>query len=334
MPYKSDAQRRYFNANRKKLEAQGVDVDHWNEVSKGKKLPEKASSVQALAKQAAEATPEYKPPSPLSAFLTGLGVVGTQAGQQAGSKLYADAMIGKPNPAFSRYPGLRMDETWDQFKESLQFPFKKANPLYKRIPKDKIKLYDRIFEEYGKDAPFFTERTGRGPAAYSAKPHTVLVNLGIKDRHGGVLAHELGHAQQRKFLNSPLGRASIILPALGQLLGLGSSAMVGDEDTGRNLALASSASTLPMLGYEFDASRRGSKLLRDTLKRSGEWAKLGLGEKAIKRLAPFVGLPTYMNLAATPLLLHGVKKYLGGYGSYAKAPTFSEKIKTLVGKFK
>jgi len=42
MPYKSEAQRKYFNANRKKLEAEGVDVDHWNEESKGKKLPEKA----------------------------------------------------------------------------------------------------------------------------------------------------------------------------------------------------------------------------------------------------------------------------------------------------
>ena len=42
MPYKSEAQRKYFNANRDKLEAEGVDVDEWNESSKGKKLPEKA----------------------------------------------------------------------------------------------------------------------------------------------------------------------------------------------------------------------------------------------------------------------------------------------------
>lgn len=44
MPYKSDAQRRYFNANRKKLQAQGVDVDEWNEASRGKKLPEKVKT--------------------------------------------------------------------------------------------------------------------------------------------------------------------------------------------------------------------------------------------------------------------------------------------------
>ena len=42
MPYKSDAQRKYFNANRAKLEKQGVDVDEWNKASKGKKVPAKA----------------------------------------------------------------------------------------------------------------------------------------------------------------------------------------------------------------------------------------------------------------------------------------------------
>ncbi len=39
MPYKSRKQEIYFNANKKRLEAQGVDVDHWNRASKGKKLP-------------------------------------------------------------------------------------------------------------------------------------------------------------------------------------------------------------------------------------------------------------------------------------------------------
>jgi starvation-inducible DNA-binding protein len=40
MPYSSDAQRKFFNVNRDKLEGEGVDVDEWNESSKGKKLPE------------------------------------------------------------------------------------------------------------------------------------------------------------------------------------------------------------------------------------------------------------------------------------------------------
>ncbi len=44
MPYKSVAQERYFNANRQKLQAQGVNVAEWNAASKGKRLPPKAKA--------------------------------------------------------------------------------------------------------------------------------------------------------------------------------------------------------------------------------------------------------------------------------------------------
>jgi len=37
MPYKSEAQRKYFNANKNKFEKLGVDVDKSNKKSKGKK---------------------------------------------------------------------------------------------------------------------------------------------------------------------------------------------------------------------------------------------------------------------------------------------------------
>lgn len=43
MPFKSEAQRRYFEANKAKLEKQGVDVKEWGESSKGLKLPERSS---------------------------------------------------------------------------------------------------------------------------------------------------------------------------------------------------------------------------------------------------------------------------------------------------
>lgn len=46
MPYKSLAQERYFNANRAQMEAQGVDVNEWNQASKGMKLPKKVGSVE------------------------------------------------------------------------------------------------------------------------------------------------------------------------------------------------------------------------------------------------------------------------------------------------
>lgn len=42
MPYKSKAQAAYFNIHKKKLAKQGVDVNEWNNASKGKKLPEHA----------------------------------------------------------------------------------------------------------------------------------------------------------------------------------------------------------------------------------------------------------------------------------------------------
>jgi hypothetical protein len=42
MPYKSEAQRKYFHANKTKLEKQGVDVEEWDKESKGLKLPKKA----------------------------------------------------------------------------------------------------------------------------------------------------------------------------------------------------------------------------------------------------------------------------------------------------
>jgi hypothetical protein len=54
MPYKSDAQRGYFNAHRRQLQRQGVDVDEWNEASKGKKLPAKVKgrlAAQALRRK-------------------------------------------------------------------------------------------------------------------------------------------------------------------------------------------------------------------------------------------------------------------------------------------
>lgn len=50
MPYVSEAQERYFNANRDKLEKQGVDVDEYNQASKGLSLPERAKKKSPLAK--------------------------------------------------------------------------------------------------------------------------------------------------------------------------------------------------------------------------------------------------------------------------------------------
>lgn len=41
MPYKSEAQRRFFNSEAGKKKIGAKEVEHWNEVSKGKDLPER-----------------------------------------------------------------------------------------------------------------------------------------------------------------------------------------------------------------------------------------------------------------------------------------------------
>ncbi len=68
MPYKSLAQERYFNANRAKLEAQGVNVDEWNKASKGMKLPKKVPvPKQVKAPKAAKAPTKIKTPRAMRA---------------------------------------------------------------------------------------------------------------------------------------------------------------------------------------------------------------------------------------------------------------------------
>jgi len=49
MPYKSRAQEAYFNANRARLERQGVNVDEWNQASKGMKLPARSGGMLGAA---------------------------------------------------------------------------------------------------------------------------------------------------------------------------------------------------------------------------------------------------------------------------------------------
>jgi hypothetical protein len=43
MPYRSDAQRKFFHANEKKLKKQGVNIKEWDDASKGMSLPEHVS---------------------------------------------------------------------------------------------------------------------------------------------------------------------------------------------------------------------------------------------------------------------------------------------------
>ena len=51
MPYKSEAQRKYFNVNKKELEKEGVNVAEWNKESKGMKLPGKIIKAKSKNKK-------------------------------------------------------------------------------------------------------------------------------------------------------------------------------------------------------------------------------------------------------------------------------------------
>ena len=63
MPYRSKAQEAFFNANRAKLERQGVNVDEWNAASKGKKLPERVKPMKKAEKKKEIGIPKNAPKS-------------------------------------------------------------------------------------------------------------------------------------------------------------------------------------------------------------------------------------------------------------------------------
>ena len=46
MPYKSDAQRKYFHAHAKELMAKGVDISEWDKASRALKLPKRVKKIK------------------------------------------------------------------------------------------------------------------------------------------------------------------------------------------------------------------------------------------------------------------------------------------------
>lgn len=119
-------------------------------------------------------------------------------------------------------------------------------------------------------------------------------------KNPGVLAHEIGHHMGGKWLmrGNVIGRPSIGLGTAGALLS-------NNEDNSRNAAIAGTVGSVPMLASEFDASRRGAKLMRQMKLKGGRSA--------------FIGLPTYMLASSAPMLAHYGKKTLGGFKADAAA---------------
>jgi hypothetical protein len=118
----------------------------------------------------------------------------------------------------------------------------------------------------------------------------------------GVLAHEAGHARQPKW-SMTARNASKPLSVLGHFMTLLSK----DEDYGAAGAGLGALGMAPTLLNEADASYRGSKMLSQAARLAGKPLSLG------RRLSPWLGFPTYALATASPFVVHGVKKQLGGY---------------------
>jgi hypothetical protein len=141
------------------------------------------------------------------------------------------------------------------------------------------------------------EMIGKQPGFYNPGAEGITrpsIAYNTRFKTPGILAHELGHHTGGKLMAraNQFGRVASGIGTLGALTAT-------DENTSRNRAMTGSASFLPTLISEFDASRRGAQIMKN-LKLPG-------------RMKAFVGLPTYAIMAGAPMLAHYGKKYLGGF---------------------
>jgi hypothetical protein len=168
---------------------------------------------------------------------------------------------------------------------------------------------DKAFRNIGFKAPFDINPFY---ASYDPKRH--IVNTAPKNY--GLLAHELGHAEQYK---SPLYRKTIApLSAVGrvaQKLGVLAPIFTDNEEEARRNSLIAGGLQVPTLIEEFDSSRRGSKILKKSMSKPALTKASSGGKLArvLTALRPFGGMPTYALGAAAPYLIY---RYLKGRGLY------------------
>jgi hypothetical protein len=105
VPYKSTAQRGYFNANRKKLEAQGVDVDEWNAASKGRSLPNKVAKKPKKWMQAESSREEHA--GTKGSFSSAAARAGKSTAEYAEEKQHAPGKLGKRARLAKAFMGAR-----------------------------------------------------------------------------------------------------------------------------------------------------------------------------------------------------------------------------------
>jgi hypothetical protein len=189
---------------------------------------------------------------------------------------------------------------------------KKDMPLMHQINIEAQKQGAYVVKSPERLAPAFAVRPGGGKGGAAEQQRNLVKSLGGKNRPNlvaihpsvrqyfkpGILAHEVGHIQQARWMTQPWTRH---LGKWGPLGGTAIAAGTGDEKTAGLSALAGTAGAIPMLTSEVDASIRGGKLL----------AKHGV--KGVRRLTSGIGLATYGAMAAMPGIAYGTKKALGGY---------------------
>jgi len=125
----------------------------------------------------------------------------------------------------------------------------------------------------------------------------------------GLLAHELGHAQQYTKPNRSLLTRSALPSKIATMFGLTTLPLLvtEDEDTAKLMAGAGTAMSTPLFLHEMEASGKGRKMLMKAASKSGN--KLGL----LKSLAPFRGIPSYLFALGSPYIIY---KYLKTQGQY------------------
>jgi len=333
MPFKSKSQQRWMYANKPEMAKKWSDhtSDHKSlpeKSKKKKKRKEKKAALIALRKTAAMSNPltSYEAPGGFEEYMSlpsGGASLGALLGTQGAAKLYGRAAI----PKLSNQPP---DSAVTQKIKALMDVYKKVPS--RSVPKvftDPSAAADAIMDDAvypgfssGPDNPVKTTRLGRWarqrltsqPAFYHPKANVVSVNPGVaKDPH--ILAHELGHATQRKFLNSNLFKA--LRFGGGGASAAGNIGVLGTDDSSKakQYALLANAGALPTLGYEAHASAKGSQLMKELAKQEGTWDKLKGLSKLKHRVGAWKGVPTYALAGlGLPWLTYAIKKSLGGYG--------------------
>jgi hypothetical protein len=128
MPYESKAQQGYFHAHRAQLEKQGVNVDEWDQASKGKKLPMKKDGTDAMTtpKPKSEGKTEGKHEAkhkgggdhPKGTELHSISTRKLHDGSFAHEHRYKDKH-GLPHPVTHEYSSADINDVKDHMQEHL-----------------------------------------------------------------------------------------------------------------------------------------------------------------------------------------------------------------------